>query len=100
MDKKTPLFKILIIGDSSAGKTSVMTKLADDSFYDKTMTTVGVDFRLKNVKVGQQVAKLQIWDTAGQERFQTVSKAFYRGSSGVLIMFDITNVNSFNHIQK
>lgn len=93
------LYKILLIGDSSVGKSSIIYKFSDNIFDDKFITTIGVDFKLKDIKINNKTAKLQIWDTAGQERFKTVSSTYYRGSHGIIIVFDLTNKESFNNIK-
>ncbi|KAK6589138.1 hypothetical protein RS030_223468, partial [Cryptosporidium xiaoi] len=70
----------------------------DDSFTDSYITTIGVDFRFRTLKIGDKVIKLQIWDTAGQERFRTITSAYYRGADGVVLVYDTTSSNSFEHI--
>ena len=92
------LVKLLIIGDSGTGKSSLLLRWVDDMFTDKFITTVGIDFKHKIVDTGLEIVKCQIWDTAGQERFRTIMNAFYRGAMGVLICYDITDLNSFNNI--
>jgi len=93
------LFKLVLIGDASVGKTSLLLRFADDSFEDNYISTVGVDFRFRTVTVDNQLVKLQIWDTAGQERFRTITSAYYRGANGVILVYDITSRESFEHVQ-
>ncbi|XP_051988315.1 ras-related protein Rab-3D-like [Xyrauchen texanus] len=93
------MFKLLIIGNSSVGKTSFLFRYADDSFTSAFVSTVGIDFKVKTVFRNNKRIKLQIWDTAGQERYRTITTAYYRGAMGFLLMFDITNQDSFNAVQ-
>jgi len=93
------LFKLVLIGDASVGKTSLLLRFADDSFEDNYISTVGVDFRFRTVPVDNELVKLQIWDTAGQERFRTITSAYYRGANGVILVYDITSSETFEHVQ-
>lgn len=74
------LFKMLIIGNSGVGKSCLLLRYAENSFNENFFNTIGVDFKLKNVKHENDVIKLQIWDTAGQERFRTLTASYYRGN--------------------
>ncbi|KAH7934893.1 hypothetical protein HPB52_001876 [Rhipicephalus sanguineus] len=93
------MFKILIIGNSSVGKTSFLFRYADDSFTSAFVSTVGIDFKVKTVFRHDKRVKLQIWDTAGQERYRTITTAYYRGAMGFILMYDVTNEESFNSVQ-
>eukprot|EP00064_Thunnus_orientalis_P019009 superscaffoldBa00004582_g19119 len=93
------MFKLLIIGNSSVGKTSFLFRYADDSFSNSFVSTVGIDFKVKTVYRNDKRIKLQIWDTAGQERYRTITTAYYRGAMGFILMYDITNEESFNAVQ-
>ncbi|CAF3872289.1 unnamed protein product [Rotaria magnacalcarata] len=93
------MFKLLIIGNSSVGKTSFLFRYADDSFTSAFVSTVGIDFKVKTVFRHDKRVKLQIWDTAGQERYRTITTAYYRGAMGFILMYDITNEESFNAVQ-
>ncbi|XP_002119506.1 ras-related protein Rab-3 [Ciona intestinalis] len=93
------MFKLLIIGNSSVGKTSFLFRYADDSFTSAFVSTVGIDFKVKTVFRQDKRVKLQIWDTAGQERYRTITTAYYRGAMGFILMYDITNEESFNSVQ-
>ncbi|RXN09095.1 GTP-binding Rab-3D-like protein [Labeo rohita] len=93
------MFKLLIIGNSSVGKTSFLFRYADDSFTSAFVSTVGIDFKVKTVYRNEKRVKLQIWDTAGQERYRTITTAYYRGAMGFLLMYDITNQESFYAVQ-
>lgn len=97
-DKYDHLFKLLFIGDSGVGKSSLMLRFADDSFTESYISTIGVDFKIKTVDIGGKIVKLQLWDTAGQEKFRTITSAYYRGAHGVVIAYDTTDYSSFEHI--
>jgi Ras-related protein Rab-1A len=92
------LFKIVIIGDSGVGKSSLLLRFAENSFTESYLTTIGVDFRFRTLTVGGKVVKLHIWDTAGQERFRTMTSAYYRGSDGIVLVYDTTDKDSFDHM--
>ncbi|XP_037674343.1 ras-related protein Rab-3D isoform X2 [Choloepus didactylus] len=93
------MFKLLLIGNSSVGKTSFLFRYADDSFTPAFVSTVGIDFKVKTVYRHDKRIKLQIWDTAGQERYRTITTAYYRGAMGFLLMYDVTNQESFAAVQ-
>ncbi|XP_075240326.1 ras-related protein Rab-3-like isoform X2 [Convolutriloba macropyga] len=93
------MFKLLIIGNSSVGKTSFLFRYADDSFTSAFVSTVGIDFKVKTVVRNDKRVKLQIWDTAGQERYRTITTAYYRGAMGFILMYDVTNDDSFVAVQ-
>merc|ERR1712217_543523 len=92
------LFKLVLIGDSGAGKSSLLLRFADDAFTESYITTIGVDFRFKTIPVDKKTIKLQIWDTAGQERFRTITSAYYRGADGIVMIFDLCDRESFSHV--
>lgn len=92
------LFKLVVIGDIGTGKSCLLLRFADDTFTDSHINTIGVDFRSRNVKVDKKRVKLQIWDTAGQERFRTITSAYYRGADGIIMVYDVANEESFNHV--
>lgn len=94
------LFKLLIIGDSGVGKSALMYRFADDIFTETYMTTIGVDFRIRTLEINGERVKLQIWDTAGQERFRTITSTYYRGSHGVIVVYDVTNGESFANVSR
>lgn len=85
------------------GKSCLLLRFADDTFTESYIATIGVDFRFRTVEVDGQSVKLQIvlsnqWDTAGQERFRTITNAYYRGADGVMLVYDLTNRESFEHV--
>lgn len=92
------LFKIVLIGDSNVGKTSLLTRFSDDTYTDSFIATIGVDFRVRTITLNGKTIKLQIWDTAGQERFRTITSAYYRGADGIVIVYDITSKESFDNV--
>lgn len=102
MAKKTYdlLFKLLLIGDSGVGKTSILFRFSDDAFTPTFISTIGIDFKIKTIELRGKKIKLQIWDTAGQERFHTITTSYYRGAMGIMLVYDITNSKSFDNIQK
>ncbi|KAI5646533.1 ras family domain-containing protein [Phthorimaea operculella] len=91
-------YKLLVLGDSNVGKTCIVHRYCDERYYDIYISTIGIDFKQKIISVDGTPVKLQIWDTAGQERFRTLTTAYYRGACGILLMYDITNLESFNHL--
>lgn len=91
--------KFVIIGDSSVGKSCLLLRFADDQFTENHMATIGVDFRFKTVKSQNKNVKLQIWDTAGQERFRTITNTYYKSANAVIMVYDITSLESFESIQ-
>lgn len=91
--------KLLILGDSSVGKSSLLMRYVEDQFSDTITTTVGIDYKMKKVKVDNLDMKLQIWDTAGQEKYRSLANNFYKNSMGVLLVFDLTNPNSFDNVR-
>jgi len=89
------LHKIVLIGDSGVGKTSLLQRFAEQYFSDTHITTIGVDFKLRTIQVGDKRVKLQVWDTAGQEKFRVITKTYYRNAAGIIIAYDVTNGESF-----
>ncbi|KAH0789581.1 ras-related protein Rab-13 [Histomonas meleagridis] len=89
------LIKLLILGESAVGKSCLLLRFVDDKFNETFLTTIGIDFKVRHMEIDGKKVKLQIWDTAGQEKFKTITKAYYRGANGILIVFDLTNRDSF-----
>ncbi|XP_063171552.1 ras-related protein Rab-35 isoform X2 [Candoia aspera] len=94
------LFKLLIIGDSGVGKSSLLLRFADNTFSGSYITTIGVDFKIRTVEINGEKVKLQIWDTAGQERFRTITSTYYRGTHGVIVVYDVTSAESFVNVKR
>jgi len=92
--------KLLMIGDSGVGKTCLLLRYANDSFSPTFITTIGIDFKIKNVDIDGTRIKLQIWDTAGQERFRTITSSYYRGAHGIIVVYDVTDAESFNNVKQ
>ena len=93
------LFKLLLIGNSGVGKSCLLLRFSDDTYSNDYISTIGVDFKIKTVELDGKTVKLQIWDTAGQERFRTITSSYYRGSHGIIIVYDITDQDSFNGVK-
>ena len=90
------LFKFLVIGSAGTGKSCLLHQFIEGTFKEDSSHTIGVEFGSKIVPVGGRTVKLQIWDTAGQERFRSVTRSYYRGAAGALLVYDITSRESFN----
>ncbi|TBT99917.1 small Rab GTP-binding protein [Hamiltosporidium magnivora] len=93
------LFKVILIGDSGVGKTCLINRYTDNVYHTNYISTIGVDFKIKTLKIANEVSKLQIWDTAGQERFRTITSSYYRGAHGIIIVFDMTDLQSFKNVK-
>ena len=91
-------FKILIIGEPSVGKTAIMERYCEDKFHEELISTIGVDFNSKIERVDNTTIKLQLWDTAGQERFRNVTSSYYKGTQGCLVVYDVTDKQSFEKV--
>ncbi len=92
------MFKIMVIGESKVGKTSVIKKYTQNKFGGVYLTTVGVDFQDKIINIDDKKIRLQIWDTAGQERFRNITKNYFNSSNGFLLIYDITDKDSLEHL--
>ena len=90
--------KIVIVGDSRAGKSSILRRLADGTFDSNYSPTIGVDFGNRDLRIGNAVARLQIYDTSGQECFQTIMRPYHRGAEAVMFVYDVTSRESFHHL--
>ena len=90
--------KLLMIGDSGVGKTSMLLRYSNDAFSSSFLSTIGVDFKIKYLTIDDKNVKLQIWDTAGAERFRTITTSYFRGAQGILLVYDVTDRNSFNNV--
>lgn len=114
-------YKVLVLGDSNVGKTCIVHRYCDERYYDTYISTIGkyrrrrsrvakkyfkhrfrlhagIDFKQKLINLDGVPIKLQIWDTAGQERFRTLTTAYYRGAMGILLMYDVTSLESYNNL--
>jgi Ras-related protein Rab-11A len=100
LQKEYLRFKLIIVGDTGVGKTNIIGKYIADSFNENTKSTVGVEFFTKSFKINEDYIKLEIWDTAGQERYKSITSAYYKGSNGALLVYDITRTATFDDIEK
>ena len=91
--------KVVLVGNSAVGKSSLMMRFADDEFKESYVNTIGVDFRFRTINVDGARVKIQIWDTAGQEKFRTITSTYYKGSDAVILVYDVTNEKSYKEIE-
>lgn len=98
LHKYDKLFKLLVIGEAGVGKTCILLRYTSDSFTNNHLPTIGIDFKLKLIKIDGYDIKLQIWDTAGQERFRTITQSYYKGAQGIILAYDVTDPKSFKNI--
>ncbi|KAJ3415755.1 GTP-binding protein of the rab [Chytridiales sp. JEL 0842] len=94
------LFKLLLIGDSGVGKSCLLLRFADDTYTESYISTIGVDFKIRTIELEGKTVKLQIWDTAGQERFRTITSSYYRGAHGIIVVYDVTDQDTFNNVKQ
>eukprot|EP00049_Salpingoeca_infusionum_P017458 m.353035 g.353035 ORF g.353035 m.353035 type:complete len:216 (-) comp16670_c0_seq1:920-1567(-) len=92
------LFKYIIIGDSAVGKSCLLLQFTDRRFQPVHDLTIGVEFGARTVTIDGKQIKLQVWDTAGQESFRSITRSYYRGAAGALLVYDITRRETFNHL--
>ena len=91
-------FKIVVVGASAVGKSSIVQRLVQGTFTEDGTTTCGADFYTYQCPIDSDYVKLQIWDTAGQERFRSISKSYFRNAAGAILVYDITDMNSFDQL--
>jgi len=94
------LFKYIIIGDTGVGKSCLLLQFTDKRFQPVHDLTIGVEFGARMISIDQRQVKLQIWDTAGQESFRSITRSYYRGAAGALLVYDITRRETFNHLTR
>lgn len=94
------LYKIVMTGDSGVGKSCILSRFTQNEFNAESKSTIGVEFCTKNIKIEEHMVRAQVWDTAGQERYRAITCAYYRGAAGALITYDITNLKTFNNIER
>eukprot|EP00930_Biecheleria_cincta_P006572 TRINITY_DN1075_c0_g1_i1.p1 TRINITY_DN1075_c0_g1~~TRINITY_DN1075_c0_g1_i1.p1 ORF type:complete len:236 (+),score=39.62 TRINITY_DN1075_c0_g1_i1:76-708(+) len=99
MASRKKLLKVIILGDSGVGKTSLMNQYVNKKFSNQYKATIGADFLTKEVTIDDKVVTMQIWDTAGQERFQSLGVAFYRGADCCILVYDLTVPKSFESLE-
>ena len=93
------IIKLLTLGDTEVGKTSIVLRYSDDKFHQNKISTIGVDFKVKMVTKGNEKIKISIYDTAGQERFKNIVKHYYKGANGILLIYDISKRITFEKLQ-
>ena len=91
-------YKIILVGDPGVGKTSILTKFVTNEFQSVYSSTIGVDFKLKDIYVNNNCARLKIWDTCGQEKFRAITRQYFKNSNGVFIVFDLTNKDTIKRL--
>ncbi|OMJ93914.1 hypothetical protein SteCoe_2963 [Stentor coeruleus] len=94
------LFKLLLVGNATTGKSSILYRFCDDIFSENYISTIGVDFKIKTLEIKNKIVKLQIWDTAGQERFRTITSSYYRGANCIFVTYSANDRESFESIDK
>ena len=94
------IYKVVLVGDSGVGKTNILLRSLNKEFNQNTKATVGVEFGDINITIDNKIVKGQIWDTAGQERYRAITSAYYRGAHGALIVYDVTQRDTFDSIDK
>jgi Ras-related protein Rab-8A len=99
-DKTDYTLKILTIGESAVGKTCILLRFTDNKFLKSHLTTIGIDYKSKVIRSNNYSVKLKIWDTAGQERFRNITQQYYKGADGILLVYDITERNSFEKVRE
>ena len=93
-------FKVVIVGDSSVGKTNLVKRFMNNTFIKDSKATVGVEFMSKTFVVNKKVFKVELWDTAGQERYKAITAAYYKGAKGAMIVYDVTSKSTFDNVDK
>ncbi|VDM98307.1 unnamed protein product [Thelazia callipaeda] len=93
------LFKIVIVGDHNCGKSCILLRFAENSFRHDHISTLGVDFKLKTVKLGRDRIRLELWDTAGMERYRTIYNSYYHSAHGIMCVYDLTDEKSFDNLR-
>ena len=100
MEQKEFLYKILLLGDTSVGKTCFLMRYTDNTFQEIHMSTIGLEKKKKNVQLDDgKMYKIQIWDTAGQDRFRSITKNYYKGAHGIVLIYDITDKKTFENVR-
>ena len=100
MAKKEFLYKILLLGDSTVGKSSILMRYVENTFQESYLTTVGLDFKIKSVKINDEnTVRVQIWDTAGQDRFRSITRNYFKGAHGIILIYDVTLKDSFYNVR-
>ena len=93
------LFKYIIVGDSSVGKSNLLMRFANNKFSEEYQSTIGVEFGVKNIEFDNQIYRIQVWDTAGQENFRSIARAYFKNCVCAMVVYDITNEQSFKNVK-
>ncbi|CDR41326.1 CYFA0S07e00738g1_1 [Cyberlindnera fabianii] len=93
------ILKLLLVGDSGVGKSCLLLRFVEDKFKPSFTATIGIDFKIRTIEIDGKRIKLQVWDTAGQERFRTITTAYYRGASGIILVYDVTDERTFENVR-
>ena len=94
------VYKVLLLGDSTVGKTCFLLRYCDKTFQDAHLSTIGLDYRLKSMTLkNNKTVKLQIWDTAGQDRFRAITKNYYKSANGLILIYDVTNLQTYENVK-
>ena len=100
MSKKEFLYKILLLGDTQVGKSSFLMRYIDNTFQESYLSTVGLDFKVKNVQLDDgKTYRVQIWDTAGQDRFHAITRNYFKNAHGIILIYDVTLIESFQNVK-
>ena len=100
IDKRGDILgKVLILGNSQVGKSSILNQFTEGTFSETMPPTLGIDYKISQITAGEDTIKLQIWDTAGQEKFKSITENFYKGAQGIILVFDLTDRGSFDNIR-
>lgn len=92
------LYKIILAGDSGTGKTAILKRFVDNEFQENHISTIGVDFKVKTLNINGKKTKLQIWDLAGNLRFRTITSSYYKGSHGIILVYDVADRKTFENL--
>lgn len=95
----TKIYKLLLLGNSGVGKTCLLLRYCDNIYNESHVATIGIDYLIKQVQYKNKSIKLQIWDTAGQDRFRSITQSYFKGSQGVMLVYDVTSMDSFNSVK-
>jgi Ras-related protein Rab-8A len=91
--------KVVLVGDSGVGKTNLLLRYVNDQFFANSAQTIGVDFKVKTIELDGKRMKMQIWDTAGQDRFRSITAIYFKGATGIILVYDVTDERSFNNLE-
>ena len=94
------VFKLLLVGDSGVGKSSLLLRFAEGVFTDSHVETIGIDFKVRTITLDGKTIRLQVWDTAGAARFKTITTSYFKCAHGIVVVYDVTNQDSFDNVKK